>query len=69
MAPPPGGAGPPGLVPGMLRARSVHLEPLVYTSLMVDAKAGQASYGVARGQLLQADHALAFRIAEYVLVI
>lgn len=35
--------------------------------LVVDAEAGQARDGVARHQLLQADHALALRVAQHVL--
>lgn len=36
---------------------------------MVDAKAGQAGYGVSGRELLQADHTLALGVTQHVLII
>lgn len=63
------GAGARPLVAGVLGARSVYFKPLVYTSLVIDAEAGQARDGVAGAQLLQTDHTLALRVTQHVLVV
>lgn len=56
-------------VRGMFWARPVHLEPVVYTGLVVDAQTRQSRNGLAGLHILQADHALALVLAQNVLVI
>lgn len=53
----------------MLRTRAIHLKPLVYTPLMVDAEAGQPGDGVSLLQLVQTDGTFPRVFGQDVLVV
>lgn len=57
------------LIRWMLWTRSIHFEPFVDASLVVDAEAGQARDGVPLRQILQADGTLARILRQDVLVV
>lgn len=57
------------LIGWMLWTRSIHFEPFVDTSLVVNAEAGQAGDGVPLCELLQADGTLARILRQDVLIV
>jgi len=53
----------------MLRTGSVHFEPLVNATLVIDAQTGQPCNYVSLQQIFEANYTLAFLLGQYVLVV